>query len=110
VNLWLKLIDERFLLYLQQKTYIVLYIDLYWVIKVKEEKRRMPLKWKISALISWVLALTTVIPAPASKPCLLGYYAHCSFTPASTVILIVLGLGFLALGIRKKRERKSKGI
>jgi len=77
---------------------------------MENKKQKMPLKWKISAIISWILALTTVIPAPASKPCLLGYYAHCSFTPVSTVILTVLGLGFLAIGIRKKRKPKDESI
>jgi len=36
-----------------------------------------------------IAAVKTVIPnADASKPCLLGYKAACSFTPISTVILI----------------------
>ncbi len=35
-----------------------------------------------------VAAVKTVIPrAEASKPCLLGYKASCSFTPISTIIL-----------------------
>jgi hypothetical protein len=39
----------------------------------------------------WVIcAVKTVIPnADASKACLLGYKATCSFTPVSTVICIV---------------------
>lgn len=37
-----------------------------------------------------IAAIKTVIPnADASKPCLLGYKAACSFTPISTVILII---------------------
>ena len=36
-----------------------------------------------------IAAVKTVIPnAQASKPCLLGYRATCSFTPISTIILI----------------------
>jgi hypothetical protein len=31
-----------------------------------------------------------VNPAPASKPSLLGYYAHCSFTPISTIVCFVI--------------------
>ena len=38
-----------------------------------------------------VLALVTLIPlATASKACLLGYRALCSFSPISTAILIAL--------------------
>ena len=37
-----------------------------------------------------VLGLSTLVRAPASKPCFLGYYAHCSFTPVSTIICFVL--------------------
>ena len=36
-----------------------------------------------------IAAVKTAIPnADASKPCLLGYKAACSFTPISTAILI----------------------
>lgn len=41
--------------------------------------------------IEFVLALVTLIPtATASKPCLLGYKAHCTFTPISTLMLLAL--------------------
>ena len=42
-------------------------------------------------------AVMTITPdLEASKPCYLGYYAHCSFTPFSTLILIVLaGVGII---------------
>ena len=41
-----------------------------------------------------IAAVKTVIPnAEASKPCLLGYKAACSFAPISTVILIVAAIG-----------------
>jgi len=40
----------------------------------------------------------TLIPDEASKPCYLGYYAHCSFTPYSTIILFAMTIiGFLLL-------------
>ncbi|MFX1316133.1 MAG: hypothetical protein ACFE9T_09740 [Promethearchaeota archaeon] len=39
--------------------------------------------------------IMTLIPAEASKPCYLGYYAHCSFTPFSTLILY----GMAILGV-----------
>ena len=34
----------------------------------------------------------TLIPDDASKPCYLGYYAHCSFTPYSTLILLTMAI------------------
>lgn len=39
----------------------------------------------------WIYsAVATVIPdASASKACYLGYNAHCSFTPFSTIISII---------------------
>jgi hypothetical protein len=41
-------------------------------------------------VISTIAAVKTVIPnEKASKPCLLCYKATCSFTPISTVILII---------------------
>ena len=40
-----------------------------------------------------IAAVKTVIPnEKASKPCLLGYKATCSFTPISTVILVIAAI------------------
>jgi hypothetical protein len=40
-----------------------------------------------------IAAVKTVIPnAGASKPCLLGYKATCSFTPISTIILVAVAV------------------
>jgi len=36
--------------------------------------------------------ILTMIPDEASKPCYLGYYAHCSFTPYSTLILFAMAI------------------
>lgn len=36
--------------------------------------------------------IMTLIPDEASKPCYLGYYAHCSFTPYSTLILFAMAI------------------
>jgi hypothetical protein len=45
-----------------------------------------------------IAAVKTVIPnEKASKPCLLGYKAACSFTPISTIILIVAAVGTFIL-------------
>jgi hypothetical protein len=44
-------------------------------------------------IILSIAAIKTVIPnAEASKPCLLGYKAACSFTPISTIILIIAAI------------------
>ena len=49
-----------------------------------------------------LLAVSTLIPTgTASKVCLLGYKAHCSFSPISTVILLGLGGLHLFLHYRK---------
>jgi hypothetical protein len=36
--------------------------------------------------------IMTLMPDEASKPCYLGYYAHCSFTPYSTLILFAMAI------------------
>ena len=62
----------------------------------------------------WLLALTiiltlaalgTLLPqASASKECMLGYAAHCTFTPVSTIIcLLMVG------GVCKLRSMKLTG-
>ncbi|RLF21796.1 MAG: hypothetical protein DRN15_10590 [Thermoprotei archaeon] len=57
--------------------------------------------WTILAFIFIVLGISTLVPAPASKPCLLGYYAHCSLTPISTIICWILAGLCYWLGRRK---------
>jgi len=42
----------------------------------------------------------TLLPDDASKPCLLGYYARCSFAPISSIILLSLGVIGLILAIK----------
>ncbi len=50
----------------------------------------MKRRYWIGFWVTVTLAISTLIPVPfASKPCLLGYRAHCSFTPISTVISAV---------------------
>ncbi|MHA1271349.1 MAG: hypothetical protein ACTSPY_16265 [Candidatus Helarchaeota archaeon] len=47
----------------------------------------------VSLLIGGLFAgIWTIIPDSASKPCYLGYYAHCSFTPFSTLILFTMAI------------------
>jgi len=49
-----------------------------------------------------VLGISTLIPAPASKPSLLGYYAHCSFAPISAIICWIIAGAIYWLGKRNK--------
>jgi len=45
-------------------------------------------------VILCIAAVKTVIPnEEVSKPCLVGYKAACSFSPISTVILIIAAVG-----------------
>ena len=47
-------------------------------------------------------AIKTIIPFPyVSKACMLGYKAGCSFTPISTIILIVATIIVYIIGKRK---------
>jgi len=64
------------------------------------------MKWYFWAgiVIAVVLGISTLIPAPASKPCLLGYYAHCSFTPISTIICWMIAGIIYWLGKRKEKQ------
>jgi hypothetical protein len=50
------------------------------------------------------LGITTLVPAPASKPCLLGYYAHCPFAPVST--LICWGIAAVVYWLGKREENR----
>jgi hypothetical protein len=45
----------------------------------------------VALILIWsIAAVKTVIPSSvASKPCLLGYKATCSFTPISTAICVL---------------------
>ena len=59
-------------------------------------------KLMILTILFTLAAISTVLPqASATKVCLLGYYAHCSFTPVSTVICLLLAA--LTCIIRKRK-------
>ncbi|MBA7591211.1 hypothetical protein ES708_33363 [subsurface metagenome] len=61
------------------------------------------MKWyKILIVIAVLAGVSTLIPASASKLCYLGYYAHCTFTPIST--LICWGI---AWGIYRRKLKKN---
>ncbi|MEM2321026.1 MAG: hypothetical protein QXS79_03995 [Candidatus Bathyarchaeia archaeon] len=63
------------------------------------------LRWYYWAgiIIFVILGISTVIPAPASKVSLLGYYAHCSFAPISAIICFIIAGAMYWLG--KKKEK-----
>jgi hypothetical protein len=42
-------------------------------------------------VVAAALGAMTLVPAPASKPCLLGYYARCPFAPAIAAVVWVRG-------------------
>lgn len=50
----------------------------------------MDKKYWLGVIICIILGVSTLIPAPASESSFLGYYAHCSFTPISTIIMFGL--------------------
>lgn len=56
----------------------------------------------ILTIVFTVATISTVLPIlPASKDSLLGYRAHCSFTPVSTLICIVAAA--VTCTIRKRK-------
>ena len=52
--------------------------------------------------------IMTLIPDEASKPCYLGYYAHCSFTPYSTLILFTMAIVGTILLVKLIKYLKKK--
>jgi hypothetical protein len=63
----------------------------------------------IFIVIYFLLALLTLIPiATASKTCLLGYKALCTFSPISTIILLALAGLHIFLQNRKTVVKKSE--
>ena len=60
--------------------------------------------WWLLVAIFIILGISTLIPAPASKPSFLGYYAHCSFTPISTIICWIIAGVFYWFGKKRTKE------
>ena len=54
------------------------------------------------------MGIWTLLPDEAKKPCYLGYYAHCSFTPFSTIILFGMTILGIILLMKLKNYLKSK--
>ena len=62
----------------------------------------------IFTAVHFCLAIVTLIPlASASKASLLGYKALCSFTPISTIVLILLAGMHILLHIGSLAKAKS---
>jgi len=61
-------------------------------------------KYKILVILALLMAVCTVVPAPASKPCPLGYYAHCSWTPWSTIICLAIAGALYWLGLKRSAD------
>jgi len=60
--------------------------------------------WWLAVAVFVVLGIWTLIPAPASKLCLLGYYAHCSFAPISTIVCWIIAGACYWLGQRAAKK------
>jgi len=58
--------------------------------------------WLVTAIFI-ALGISTLVPAPAKKPNLIGYYSHCTFTPISTLICWIIA-GFV-YWIGKKKSK-----
>lgn len=58
----------------------------------------------VATVLLTVLGLMTLLPMPASKPNVLGYFAMCSWSPFSTLIL--LGLAGLNCIVRAQRKQR----
>ena len=55
------------------------------------------------AIASAILTVWTIIPdSSTSKESMLGYKSHCSFTPISTIILILIAMVFSYILFRTK--------
>ncbi len=63
--------------------------------------------WWVGIAVAVLLGTFTLFPAPASKPCLLGYYALCSFTPTSTVLCLAIAGALFWFGQKKAAQAAS---
>ncbi len=63
--------------------------------------------WWLLVAVFAVLGISTLVPAPASKPNLLGYYSHCSIAPVSTIILWIIAGACYWLGRRRAAKKAS---
>jgi hypothetical protein len=57
--------------------------------------------WMLLTIVFVVLGISTLLPTSASKPSILGYYAHCTFAPVSTVICWAMAVVFYWIGRKR---------
>jgi hypothetical protein len=69
-------------------------------INVQSGVARMKWYWWLAAVIFIILGISTLVPTTAMFPSLLGYYAHCSYTPMSAVILWMIAGAYFLYGKR----------
>jgi len=69
--------------------------------KEVEKVKKMRWYWWLLIGVFLLLGIWTMVPASASKLCLLGYYAHCSFTPVSTLICWIIAIVLYLFGKRR---------
>ena len=58
-------------------------------------------KYRIAFIVALLLGVSTLVPSPASKSCTLGYYAHCSWAPWSTLICLAIAGVLYWIGRRR---------
>ncbi len=64
--------------------------------------------WLVVTIIFTLAAISTVIPQDSvSKVCLLQYKAHCSFTPISTILCLLIAGGVCKMRKNKFIEEKE---
>ncbi len=69
----------------------------------KMNRRDNLVHWVFVAAYSIAAVLTVIPRGTASKECLLGYKALCSFTPIGTAILISMIALHVILAVKSKR-------
>jgi hypothetical protein len=58
----------------------------------------------VFAVVTIILTAFTLVPNPkASKKNMLGFKSVCSLTPVSTVIMLIIGVGFFIIGVSMLR-------
>ena len=62
-------------------------------------------RFKGPAIAAVVAAISTVVPSKARKVCALGYYAHCTWTPWSTLVCLAIAGAIWWIGLKRSGPR-----
>lgn len=74
------------------------------------KKQPMYTVFLVLTILSTLAAISTLIPHPsASRECILGYKAHCSFAPISTVLCLGLSIFFCTVRSKKFKSNEPRG-